>query len=102
MHVLGNVGVAAEILEAVSETIKHEAGVVADGLVDQAATARDEYGLGRAIGNLAAHLKRIGFSFVDWDAIKVAAERPEALPDAHAGTRSSGRMSVRPGRRAVR
>jgi len=60
------------------------------------------YGLGRAIGNLAAHLKRIGFSFVDWDAIKVAAERPEALPDAHAGTRSSGRMSVRPGRRAVR
>ncbi len=60
------------------------------------------YGLGRAINNLAAHLKRIRFSFVDWDAIKVTAEHPEALPDAHAGTRSSARMSVLPGRRAVR
>ena len=39
VHVLGNVGVAAEILEAVSETIKHEAGVIADGIVDQAVGA---------------------------------------------------------------
>ncbi len=60
------------------------------------------YGLGRAIGNLAAHLKRIRFGFIDWDAIRVAAENPEALPYAHTGTRSSARTSVRPGRRAVR
>ena len=32
------------------------------------------YGLGRAIGNLAAHLKRVRFLFIDWDPINVAAK----------------------------
>lgn len=52
------------------------------------------YGLGRAIGNLAAHLRRIRFSFIDWDAIKVAAKDSEAAPSAHAGALSDGTPSA--------
>lgn len=32
------------------------------------------YGFGRAIGNLAKHLKRIELSFIEWEVIKVAAK----------------------------
>ena len=39
VHVLGNVGIAAEILEAVPEAIKYEAWVVAHSLIDQAICA---------------------------------------------------------------
>ena len=48
------------------------------------------YGFGRAIGNLAAHLKRLRFSFIDWEVIRVAVKRSEALPNDHAGAPSVG------------
>ena len=52
VHVLRNIGVAAEILEAVSETIKHKAGVITDGIVDQA--------IGAAARLLGLYAQRIG------------------------------------------
>lgn len=57
------------------------------------------YGLGRAIGNLAAHLKRIRFGFIDWHAIKMATEQLDALPMTQAHTRSSGKNAPCPDRK---